>query len=181
MRNHSRVSRLLWRQAGFSMVEMLITAFIMAVGILGLSMLQVMSLKASRGSRSLTTAVLVGEQVMDRAELEGRLSWLNVTDTNFALPSLALDLPKLKYITIAAGAPFVEYLNVKGGAVNAASADPLEQTAFFTVTTSRAPFAKAATGMLSDVSVQVQFWDQVDQASAKIPRTLTLTRRIAHG
>ena len=180
MRTHSRVSRLPRGQAGFSMVEMLMTAFIMAVGILGLSMLQVMSLKASRGSRSLTTAVLVGEHVMDRAELEGRLSWLNVTDTNLAAPSLA-DLPTLKYITIAAGVPRVEYLNVKGGAVNAASADPLEQTAFFTVTTSRVPFNKAATGMLSDVSVQVQFSDQVDQSSVKIPRTLTLTRRIAHG
>ena len=47
------------------MIEMLMTAFILAVGILGLTMLLVMSLKGSRGGRSLTTAVLVGDNVME--------------------------------------------------------------------------------------------------------------------
>ena len=57
-------------QGGFSMVEMLMTAFVMAIGILGLAMLQAMSLKASRGTRSMTTAIQVGEGVMDRIEQE---------------------------------------------------------------------------------------------------------------
>ena len=46
-------------QAGFSMIEMLMTAFVLAIGLLGLCMLQAMSLRASRGSRSLETAVQV--------------------------------------------------------------------------------------------------------------------------
>lgn len=167
-------------QVGFSMVEMLMTAFIMAIGILGLTALQVMSLKASRGSRSLTTAVLVGEDVMDRAEMEGRLSWLNITDTNRAAPTLA-DIPTLKYVTIAAGTPLVETFNSKGGIPNPASTDPAEQVPFFTVTTSRQPFVAAATGRVSDITVQVQFSDAVDQTNAPLVRTITLTRRIAHG
>ncbi|MDP1830924.1 MAG: prepilin-type N-terminal cleavage/methylation domain-containing protein [Geothrix sp.] len=168
------------RQAGFSMVEMLMTAFIMAIGILGLSLLQVMSLQASRGSRSLSTAVLVGEDVMDRAEMEGRLSWLNITDTNLATPSLA-DLPTLKYVTLLPAAAVVETFNIKGGAPNPASLDPAEQTPFFTTTTRRVPLLAATTGRLSDISVQVQFTDQVDPANTPILRTVTLTRRIAHG
>lgn len=168
------------REAGFSMVEMLMTAFILAVGILGLSLLQVMSMQASRGSRSLTTAVLVAEDVMDRAEMEGRLSWLNLTDTNAAAPSLA-DMAGLKYVSIPVGGQLVETFNSKGGVVNAASLDPAEQVAFFTVTTRRVPLAAAVTGRLSDLSVQVQFTDQVDAASNPILRTILLTRRIAHG
>jgi Tfp pilus assembly protein PilV len=158
------------------MVEMLMTAFIMAVGILGLTMLLVMSLKGSRGGRSLSTAVLVAEHVMDRAEMEGRLSWLNVTDTSFGAPSLADFNPPLRYITIPVGGNQPDTFNVNGDWV--AAADP---TAYFRVRTVRAAFAPDATGALSDFTVQVQFSDQVDPANAPIVRTVTLTRRIAHG
>ena len=110
-------------QAGFSMVEMLMAAFIMAVGILGLSALQVMALKATRGSRSLSTAILVAEQVLDRAEMEGRLSWLNLTDRNATSPSLG-DLSGLRYITQTSGTPLVDSFNSQGRPVLAASSDP---------------------------------------------------------
>lgn len=168
------------RQEGFSMIEMLMTAFILAVGILGLTMLQTMSLKASRGSRSLTSAILVAERVMDQAEMEGRLSWLNITDTNSAAPSLA-DMPNLKYIVIPDAGSLVETFNPKGGPVNSASADPMESTPFFTVTTTRVAATAAVTGRISDVSVQVQFVDNVDRTNTPIQRTVSLTRRIVHG
>lgn len=168
-------------QAGFSMVEMLMTAFILAVGILGLTMLQTMSLKASRGSRSLTSAILVAEQVMDQVEMEGRLSWLNLTDTNRSAPSIAADLPNLRYVTIPEDGQLVETFNSRGGVTNAASPDPTVSTTFFTVTTTRAPATAAITGRISDVRVQVQFVDNVDRAKAPIQRTLSLTRRILHG
>jgi prepilin-type N-terminal cleavage/methylation domain-containing protein len=167
-------------QAGFSMVEMLMTAFILSIGILGLTMLQVMSMKASRGSRSLTTAVQVAEQVMDQAELEGRLSWLNITDTNNAAPTLS-DLPNIKYITIPALGNLVETFNAKGGVTVATSLDPVEKNPFFTVTTTRIPFNAATTGRISDISVQVQFVDAVDNSNTPIQRTISLTRRILHG
>ena len=172
-------------QAGFSMVEMLITAFVLAVGILGLTMLQTMSLKASRGSRSLSSAILVAEQVMDQVEMEGRLSWLNLTATNRSAPSLATDLPNLRYLTATtiAATGLVETFNSRGGAVlpAATGTDPVDSTPFFTVTTTRVVAAAAATGRISDVSVQVQFVDTVDRTNATIQRTLSLTRRIVHG
>jgi len=179
MRNRT-VNHFRLRQQGFSMIEMLMTAFILAVGILGLTMLQTMSLKASRGSRSLTSAILVAEHVMDQVEMEGRLSWLNITDTNSANPTLA-DLPNLKYIVIPAAGSLVEQFNSKGGPVDTASSDPTVSTSFFTVTTTRVPAAAAVTGRISDVSVQVQFVDNVDRTNTPIQRTVSLTRRIVHG
>jgi len=179
MRNR-KVSKAISRQEGFSMIEMLMTAFVLAVGILGLTMLQAMSLKASRGSRSLSAAILVAEQVMDQAEMEGRLSWLNITDTNKSAPKLT-DLPNLKYIVIPADGKLEEKFNSKGGLVDAASTDPIVSTTFYTVTTTRVPATAAVTGRLSDVNVQVQFVDNVDRTNTPIQRTVTLTRRILHG
>jgi len=168
-------------QAGFSMIEMLMTAFVLAVGILGLTMLQTMSLKASRGSQSLTTAVLVAEQVMDQVDLEGRLSWLNLTSSNQITPTLA-DLPNLRYLVIPDGGQLVETFNSRGGVVDAGSPDPAVSAPFFTVTTTRQPSAAVmVTGGISDVNVQVQFADGLDVNNLPIQRTVSLTRRIWHG
>lgn len=176
MGNHSRFTSRASGQAGFSLVEMLMTAFILAVGILGLTMLQVMSMKASRGGRSLTTAVLVGEQLMDRVEMQGRLSYLNRTDTTVKNRSNADFTPaNLKYI--AQAGPFSDYFDVNGTSV-ATKTDPNK---FYEVTTTRADAAVSVDSVISDYTIQIQFWDQVDQANAPIPRTVTLTRRIIHG
>lgn len=167
-------------QAGFSMVEMLMTAFILAVGVLGLTMLQTMSIRASRGGKSLSSAVMVAEHVMDRAEMEGRLSWLNTTDTERTAISTTADLPGLKYVALAADTPLVEYFNPKGSPTNASDPDPIVQISYYTVTTTRVAAAAAATGRVSDFTVQVQYYDTVDNNNAPVVRTLALTRRIIH-
>ncbi len=160
------------------MVEMLMTAFIMAVGILGLTALQVMALKATRGSRSLGTAILVAEQVLDLAEREGRLSWLNLADTNAANPTA---LAGLKYISLEAGASVVDVFNVKGVPVNAESSDVTEATAFFTATTTRLPPSTAVRGSLSELVVSVQFVDDADTRGKGVTRVVRLGRVISHG
>ena len=179
MRTHPSGSSRRRGQAGFSMIEMLMTAFILAVGILGLSMLQLMALKASRGGRSLSTAVLVGEHVMEQVEMEGRLSYLNLSQSNGVATALA-DMGTLRYVILGNGATLVETFNIKG-APPMVSPDPADLTPYFTVRTTRNTFITAASGTLSDVRVQVLFADQLDQASLPIVRTVTLTRRINHG
>jgi prepilin-type N-terminal cleavage/methylation domain-containing protein len=168
-------------QAGFSMIEMLMTAFIMAIGILGLSMLQVMSLKASRGGRSLSTAVLVGEHVMDQVEMEGRLSWLNAT-SKYNVTGLA-DLPNLRYVSLPDGGARVDNFNSKGGPP-LGNPDPADNSTYFIVTTTNAVFvanSAATNGALSNFTVTVAFIDQLTQGGAPIPRAVVLTRRILHG
>jgi prepilin-type N-terminal cleavage/methylation domain-containing protein len=178
MRAHPSENNRLRGQAGFSMIEMLMTAFILAVGILGLSMLQLMSLKASRGGRTLSTAVLVGEHVMEQVEMEGRLSYLNLT-YNAGTPDMAVDLTALKYLSLGNGAALAEQFNSHGGPIT----DPTDPTPYYNVATKRADLAPAAaaSGALSDFTVVVTFTDQLDQANNPVVRTLTLTRRINHG
>lgn len=183
-------------QAGFSMIEMLMTAFILAIGILGLSMLQVMSLRASRGSRSLTTAVQVGEAVMDQIEMEGRLSWLNITDTKHSPPTA---LAGLKYVNTVAGSVLIpatppDTFNIKGETPHA-SPDPGDALTYFTVTTTTIPgnqesfpYLSPQTGLpvaieqLDDFIVRVDFSDVVNPTTnVAVPRSATLFRRILHG
>ena len=169
-------------QAGFSMIEMLMTAFIMAVGLLGLAMLQTMSLRASRGSKSLSAAVLVSERVMDQVELEGRLTWLNLTNNPDAPGTLA-DFPNstLHYVTIPADGNLVESFNSAGSAVVPHSPNPELAQAFYTVTTTQAPLDAVAFGQLSDFTVQVLFQDNTEGNQRPHMRTVTMTRRVLHG
>ncbi len=179
-------------QRGFSLVEMLMTAFILAVGIMGLTMLQVMALKGSRGGRSLGTAVQVGEMVMDQIEMEGRLSWLNITATQVATP---VALTKLQYVnkvpatiptSITIGPPPTPTptatFTIKGQVPVANAPDPSDSTPFYNVYVAQNNVGSAGTGIISDFTVNVSFADQVNQAtSVAIPRTVVVTRRIIHG
>ena len=173
-------------QRGFTLIELLVAATILAVGILGLTMLQAMSLKASRGSTNAMTAALLAGQIMDRAELEGRLSWLNITDSNRANPSLS-DLQGfgLKYITIRSGEKLEETFNIKGGLVDPKNPDPIANQPFFMAATRRVAVPAAgmpgSVGQMSDMSVRVEFSDTVGRDNRVKTRTISLTRRIVHG
>lgn len=180
------------------MIEMLMTAFILAVGILGLSMLQIMSLKASRGSRSLTTAVQVAEKVMDQVEMEGRLSWLSITDTTLNAAGIAgAPLGGLQYVNLTPSVPnktptptngFKEIFNIKGQKIPAASADPTDLVPYFTVWTFALPkdnglvVGGGPTANMHDFIVIVEFADETNASAsnAKILRSATITRRIVH-
>lgn len=168
------------RQSGFSMIEMLMAAFILAIGILGLSMLQVMSMRASRGSRSLSTAVQVAEQMLDQVESEGRLSWLNIIDTIQGSPA---PLPPLQYVNQAG--PVVRTFTIKGRTPDVAATDPADNLPFFTATLTRSA-AAVATGpaqSIHDFSVNVTFADtvQAGNSATVIQRNVVLRRRIVHG
>ncbi len=159
-------------ESGFSMVELLMVAFVLSIGILGLTMLQLMSIRVATGGHDLGMAVQLAEQVMDQVELEGRLTYLNTNITNQATPGT---LNGLTYINKASVKQYF--------AINAATGDPAllasATGSMFQLTMSQT--VVAGTG-LSDVQVQVQFEDSVNAATqAPIQRTVTITRRILHG
>ncbi len=165
-------------QQGFSLVEMLMTAFILAVGVMGLTLLQVMSLKGARGGKSLSTAVQVAEAVMDRIELEGRLTWLNITDTQYTAPTAVNNLIFVNQAPLAAPLTF----NLKGQVPIPASTDPAESNPFFAVTVAQADVAVVTTGRLTDFTVRVAFADATNPTTnVPITRTVILTRRVLHG
>jgi type IV pilus modification protein PilV len=164
--------RTLAREAGFSMIEMLMTTFILAVGILGLTMLQTMSLRAAGGSRNLSMAVQLAEQMMDQIELEGRLTYSNATIGSAFLTPQALK--GLQYIGQAAVNKYFSIDSATGNVVEVAEdASPLFQLSMTQTV--------AAGKGLSDVTVSVVFVDGTNNVTnAPITRTATLTRRILH-
>ncbi|MEI7614167.1 MAG: prepilin-type N-terminal cleavage/methylation domain-containing protein [Betaproteobacteria bacterium] len=165
-------------QRGFSMVEMLMTAFILAVGIMGLTLLQVMALKGARGGSSLSTAIQVAEDVLDRVELEGRLTWLNISATQL---TTAGALNNLQYVNkTALDAPLV--FTIKGRAPDADAQDAVDSTAFYSVTMTRSNDTAVSVGMVSDFTVTVSFSDVVNPTNNQpIIRNVRLSRRVLHG
>ncbi len=158
-------------QAGFSMVEMLMTAFILAIGLLGLTMLQTMSLRVSRGSRTLSSAILVADRIMDQVEMEGRLSWLDVTNPQGAPSSL-----NRKYIHVCTGTVSVDdSFDINGEPPTAAS------PAVFFAKTLAPQETGSTTGTVTDFQVRVTFTESVGANNAPIQRNVQITRRILHG
>ncbi len=175
-----RVQKVMSRQSqrGFSLVEMLMTAFILAVGIMGLTLLQVMSLKGARGGKSLSTAIQVGEAVMDQIEMEGRLSWLNTSATLLNAAGALNNVRFVNKTTLATPLTFT----IKGQVPVANAPDPVDSAPFYTVTMARTNDTPAAVGVVSDFTVTVAFSDVVNPTTnAAIVRTVVLNRRVLHG
>lgn len=165
-----RTSR--FRQRGFSMVEFLMTAFVVAIGLLGLAMLQVMSMRSARGSRNLNTAVLLAERMMDQIEMEGRLSWLNLTDANSTGT-----LTQLQCLNKAA---FFQGFDVDGQPTTAAPVAAKPTNLPYILTATRTQVATTGVGRISDYAVTIEFLDIVDQSGTPITRRVVLTRRVLH-
>lgn len=62
-------------QGGFTMVELLVVAAILAFGLLGLTALQTLTMRVGAGSRQRVAAAYVGHSVLDRIYMEGAQSY----------------------------------------------------------------------------------------------------------
>ena len=153
------------------MVEMLMAAFIMAVGILGLTMLQTYSIRSQTSGKSVDIAVQVAQQILDQAEMLGRNSVVS-SRAGVAPPTLSPNY----FGTAAITQTF------------SAAGLPVATGAYFTavITPTTVPGATATgvvapiTGMggIALLSVTVSWTESVSGAGATTTRNLTLNRRI---
>lgn len=161
------------RQRGFSMVEMLLAAFIMAIGLLGLTVLQTMSVKVTTSGRTLSTAVLVAEGVLNEIETNARNSLLyRRSSPPTTLPTNLVSFHKPPKTTYNfAGRPSV--------------GDPVDSNPFFTVTVQSNPAIAPDAGVANPVPglgglayevVDVE-WTETPGAPA---RHVVLSRRVAY-
>jgi prepilin-type N-terminal cleavage/methylation domain-containing protein len=67
------------REKGFSLVELLVTALIFGIGMLGLAALQVSTLRSNTGGRNRFTATSLAEGCMSAIQAEGAMSWAYAT------------------------------------------------------------------------------------------------------
>lgn len=63
------------QRSGFSLIEFLIAAFIMAIGILGLTMLLTINLRQNATSRSRSTATYIAQSILQQSQAEGQHSY----------------------------------------------------------------------------------------------------------
>jgi Tfp pilus assembly protein PilV len=151
------------RQAGFSLIEFLLAAFVMAIGILGLTMLQVMSLRGGTGSRALNTAVVVGEGVLESIQAEGRQSMLFLKAQTAA--------PTATYFVTG---PLTQYYAFDGTLLANAT------NSFYKVQIANADVvALSAAGGTKRFTLTITFTDSVTPTTT-ILRTVTLTRQVAY-
>jgi prepilin-type N-terminal cleavage/methylation domain-containing protein len=162
-------------QAGFSMVEMLMAAFILAVGILGLTMLQTLSIKTASGSRGLSTAVLLAERVLDQIEADGRNSRLYAqnamvptTTAEFTAPIPARTFNYFGRPAVGDPIDTTPYFNVNVAAVTAAAGGTPGVIA--------PPVANPRFGGVAVMTVTVA-WNEDPAAPA---RQVVLSRRVAY-
>jgi type IV pilus modification protein PilV len=157
------------RQAGFSMVEMLMAAFIMSIGLLGLAMLQVMSVSSSTGSRMQSLAIGVGQNILESIDAEARqLRLFRTIPGSGSVPTASGYFGS----TAVAGS-----YNVYGTPVNTGSSDPLEKTAIFSTTSTCAldtTGASAASGKVYTLTVVVNFTDGTATRTQTFRRKVTI-------
>lgn len=159
------------REAGFTMVELLIAAAILAVGILGLTMLQTFALSSGGGSANQMVAIQVAEQVLDQVENVGRNS-VFCTHNNFTVPAPAPNYwggPITQTFTNAgtAGAPAFYTAVITpitaAGAANPGVVNPIQ-----------------GIGGVAQVKVVVSWSEQLKATGALSTRSVTLYRRIGY-
>ncbi len=167
------------RQSGFTLVELLMTALIFGIGLLGLAALQVSTLRSNSGGRNRVTATALAEGCLSAAQAEGSLSWSFAAGALGATANFAGARP---YTGANANGVFGQF-DVNGQPV------PLNDPAqVFTVSWARlaptdATPKLAITNMnMNEFVVTVTWQDQVAGADGTklTPSTLTLSRLIRY-
>jgi type IV pilus modification protein PilV len=166
-------------ERGFSMVEMLLAAFIMAFGLLGLALLQTMSLRSVSGSSFKTTAILVAERVLDQAEALGRNSLLcsrsGSTVTNPATTNGS-------YFSTTAPAQYFRIDGTTDATVTAANGFfTLTVPATLNGTATNLDVVAPVTGVggVRLITVQVS-WNEGTNSGGTFSRNVTISRRIPY-
>jgi len=165
-------------QSGFSLAELLVTALIFGIGLLGLAALQVATLRSNSGGRNRVTAAALAEGCLGAIQAEGSLSW------SYAAGVMG---PGVAY---AGARPYTGNDNgtfgtfdVNGAPVAAAAATKVFTVGWVRLPATTATPSTAITGMnMNEYVVTVTWQDQVVGAdgTALAASTLSLSRLIRY-
>ena len=167
-------------ETGFSIVEFLMAAFILSIGLLGLATLQIMALRTTTSSRGISTAILVSEGVMERINSEARQSYLGMVFNSAPTwtPRYITKAPVAANVTSTAAVPagaIIDYYDFAG--------DPLPSAAgaYFTASS----WVDAQTigfGTTDRYFVRVEFNESPDPTNPGqfVKRSINLIRSVVH-
>jgi len=171
-------------QGGFTLIEFLMAAFIVGIGLLGLGALQTASVSASSGGRGRVTAAYVAEQVLQQIQVEGQHSYFAkqnsltpaFTAVYSASPGTATD-------PAVVGGFNVDGLMVRDAAgtdvdnLAALVPDPLKRQPIFTANWAR--LAYPGTAPASAAQTQ-EFVVNVNWTEGGVARTLSMSRYVRY-
>jgi prepilin-type N-terminal cleavage/methylation domain-containing protein len=173
------------RDLGFSLVEVLMAASVLAIGMLGIAAMQVVTLRGGTDSRARQTAAAVGNGTLDMISSEGRIVALDKYTVNAAsMGALSTGTNITQTFTsstppVAAGPASVIYTaaswtlayDANGAAVAVGAA-----TAFYAVAVTRTEPVSYGAGATQSVNFQVKVtWKELNR-----DKTLTLNRYIMY-
>lgn len=178
-------------EAGFTMVELLITAFILGIGLLGLAALQTMAVRGYSGSKIRDAGANLASSILDQLAADGRLTAVQrATDpatvsTTALLANAALDTATAYQVRNKAGVVQTQF-NLRGGPIEPTSADLDESSPVFTATYVVLTNGKdgdpvgASGQMAREVIVNVTWREAIQQsgATALQDRNLSVSRYV---
>lgn len=166
------------RQSGFSLAELLVTALIFGIGLLGLAALQVSTMRSNAGGRNRVTAAALAEGCLSAAQAEGSLSWSYAAGVMGPTAAYAGARP---YTGGTASGTFGTF-NVDGLPVVATDPTKIFDVRWIRLSTTATPSA-AITGMnMNEFVVTVTWQDQaVGADGTPFPQsTMSLSRLIRY-
>jgi type IV pilus modification protein PilV len=174
------------RQKGFSLVELLVTALIFSIGLLGLAVLQVTTLRSNTSSRNRFTATSLAEGCMSAIQAEGAMSWAYAANIQGA----GTAYPTARRVYTGAASGYFGGALVKGAFdINGDPVATGSVNQVFTVTWAQNPItasspAVAVTGMnLTEFVVTVSWTDQAFDAKGNAlttPNSMSMSRLIRY-
>jgi prepilin-type N-terminal cleavage/methylation domain-containing protein len=167
------------RQKGFSLVELLVTALIFGIGMLGLAALQVSTFRSNTGGRNRFTATSLAEGCMSAIQAEGSASFAYAA----GIAGNGGAYPIARVYTGATATGTFGTFDINGSPIAKTSPSKVF-TVTWTQNNANSPVPKSAiTGMnLSEFVVQVQWQDQATSAAgaALAPSSLSMSRLIRY-
>lgn len=180
---HPSPTRIRPATAGFTMVELLVTMAILAIGLLGLASLQVTTRAAGTTARERGTAALIAHNVLDRIQAEGavtaaeRYDFKSVTAAQVFTFTDPYDIPTLHDSTAAEALTY----DIRGRLISeipaveiAAGTAPV----IFTVSWSRQNGLASSASYASQEFIVNVSWNEANAAGALVQKHLSVIRNV---
>lgn len=174
-------------ESGFSMVELLIVAVIMAVGLLGLTAMQTMNVVQAAGGRGRSTAAYIAQSAFGLIEAESRMSLAKVPPTTRVFTTATVPAPSSTRALLGGfNVQGIQVTDSGGATIASATAqigDPAQRTPIYQVYWTRNAYKNSMTPTASAGLNAQEFvidvgWIEKGPGGADVPKWISMSRYV---